>query len=182
MYNNPGYKRSFLDTLVVLALFALPTAILAEAKPPAEPINIEADNAKILEKEGKSVYSGNVILIQGNTRVTADKLTVFSDKGKLSRITAVGKPVTYKQSNQPKAADITAEADTVDYFAVEERIVLLNNARLTQGRTVFSGNRIEYNANTKVVTAKQAESGKQRVQVIIHPEKKSGDSNLPSLP
>lgn len=173
---------TLLNRLMVFVLLSLPITILAETKPPAEPINIEADNAKIIEKEGKSVYSGNVILVQGNTRVTADKLTVFSDKGKLSRITAEGKPVTYKQSNQPEAADITAEADTVDYFAMEKRIVLLNNAKLTQGRTVFSGNRIEYNANSKVVTAKQAESGKQRVQVIIHPEKKSSNSNLPSLP
>jgi lipopolysaccharide export system protein LptA len=182
MYNNSITHKTLLNVLVIFTLNGMPMAIAAETKPPAQPINIEADNAKILEKEGKSVYSGNVILVQGNTRVTADKVTVFSTDGKLSRITAEGKPVTYKQSNEPKAADITAEANTVDYFAQEKRVVLLDNAKLTQGRTVFSGNRIEYNADTEVVTAKQADSGKQRVQVIIHPEKKTGESNLPSLP
>ncbi|WP_455209304.1 lipopolysaccharide transport periplasmic protein LptA [Kaarinaea lacus] len=182
MQNSSAKYNILYCVLAMFLLSAIPMISLAETKPPIEPINIEADNAKIIEKEGKSVYSGNVVLIQGNTRLTADTITVLSLDGKLSRITAVGKPVTYHQANQPKTADISAEAETVDYFALEKRIVLLSNAKLTQGRTVFSGNRIEYNANTEVVTANQSESGKQRVQVIIHPEKKSGQSGLPTLP
>jgi lipopolysaccharide export system protein LptA len=182
MRNNPEYYGGLIKVLMLLVPLAIPGLTSAETKPPVEPINIEADNAKILEKEGKSVYSGHVVLIQGNTRLTADKITVLSTEGKLSRITAEGKPVKYLQANEPKAADISAEAEKVDYFALEKRIVLLTNARLTQGRTVFSGNRIEYNDDTKVVTANQSESGKQRVQVIIHPEKKEGESALPSLP
>jgi lipopolysaccharide export system protein LptA len=182
MYNSHGNFRALPVVLTLAVLTAVPAVAPAETQPPAEPINIEADNAKIIEKEGKSVYSGNVVLLQGTTRVTADKITVLSREGKLYHITAEGKPVTYHQANQPKAADISAEAEKVDYFAPENRIVLLNNAKLTQGQTVFSGNRIEYNANTEVVTANQSESGKKRVQVIIHPEKKSDKSSLPALP
>ena len=182
MCNSSRFQKALFTTLLMLALFILPAVILAETKLPAEPINIEADNAKILEKEGKSVYSGNVVLLQGKTRLTADKITVLSEQGKLSRITAEGKPVTYHQDNQPEAEDINAEAEKVDYFALENRIVLLNNAKLTQGRSVFSGNRIEYNANTEVVTASQSETGKERVQVIIHPEQKPGKPGLPALP
>lgn len=182
MCNKSGHKTTLWGVLVLVVLLPMPALVLAQQPPPAEPINIEADNAKILEKEGKSVYSGHVVLIQGNTRLTADKITVLSEKGKLSRISAEGKPVTYHQANQPEATDITAEAEKVDYFANENRVVLLNNAKLTQGRNVFSGNRIEYNANTEIVTAQQSETGKERVQVIIHPEKKSGKSDLPALP
>ena len=58
-----------------------------------DPINIEADNAKIIEKEGKSVYTGNVLLIQGDTRMNADSVTVYSESGKLTQITATGRPV-----------------------------------------------------------------------------------------
>ena len=178
MFNNFEYQKLLIATItVVLLLFV--TALSAAPKVPAEPINIDADNAKILEKEGKSIYTGNVVLIQGNTKVTADKVTVLSKDGKLSQIVAEGKPVTYHQSNKPKAADIKGEADRVEYFAFEKRIVLLSNAKLTQGRNVFSGNRIEYNAISEVVTASQSESGKERVRVTIQPEKKSGSTNVP---
>ena len=183
MYTKRGnYRIQLFAALLLLAPLAVPPVSSAQTLLPAEPINIEANNARIIEKEGKSIYSGNVVLLQGATRVTADKLTVLSRDGKLFSITAEGKPVTYVQKNQPKSADITAQAEQVNYFAEEKRVVLLNNAKLTQGRTVFSGNRIEYNAETEVVTANQSESGKTRVQVIIHPEKKSDSPKQPALP
>lgn len=177
MFNNLNYQKLIVASITVPFLIFV-TTLSAEPQPKQEPINIDADNAKILEKEGKSVYTGNVVLIQGNTKVTADKITVLSKDGKLSRITAEGKPVTYHQANQPKAADIKAEAKTVEYYAFQKRIVLIKNAKLTQGKSVFSGHRIEYNANTQVVTARQSVTGKDRVQVTIHPEKKSGKTEI----
>jgi len=135
-----------------------------------DPINIEADNAKIIEKEGKSVYTGNVILIQGDTRMTADSVTVYSESGKLTQITATGNPVRYQDKGQTKHGDISGEANLLEYYTTDNRIILLNNARLQQGRTQFSGNRIEYNTETDVVTAEVSESGTERVQVIIEPE------------
>ena len=177
MFNNIKYPKLLIPPTAVILLLMV-TALSAETKPPTEPINIAADNAKVLEKEGKSVYSGNVVLIQGTTKVTADRITVLSKDGKLSRIVAEGKPVTYHQKNQPKAADIKGEAERVDYFAFEKRIVLVNNAKLTQGKNVFSGNRIEYNAISEVVTARQSKSGKERVRVTIQPEKKAGKTDI----
>jgi len=178
MFANFKIHKMLNATITLLLLISV-TPLFAATKAPAEPINIDADNAKILEKEGKSVYTGNVILIQGTTKVTADIVTVLSKDGKLSRIVAEGKPVTYHQANQPKSADIKGEAERVEYFAFEKRIVLLNNAKLTQGRNVFSGNRIEYNAISEVVTASQSKSGKERVRVTIQPEKKSGSTSVP---
>ncbi|MGD8570922.1 MAG: lipopolysaccharide transport periplasmic protein LptA [Gammaproteobacteria bacterium] len=154
--------------IIALSLFwlACSSAMAAEN----EPINIEADNAKIIEKEGKSIYSGNVVLIQATTRMTADIVTVYSKDGKVSRIIAKGKPVTYHQVNKPENEDITGQANLLEYQAAHNRIVLKDSAKLTQGRTAFSGNRIEYNISTDVVTAQTSESGKERVQVTIQPE------------
>lgn len=177
MFNK--LATNIMEYVLIAGLIFIATAVSAESKPAPDPINIDADNAKVIEKEGKSIYSGNVILIQGNTKVTADVVTVLSKDGKLSQIIAEGKPVTYHQTNKPKAEDIRGEADRVDYFAGEQRIVLLNNAKLSQGRNVFSGNRIEYNAATEIVTASQSETGKERVRVTIQPEKKSGKTSVP---
>ena len=141
-----------------------------------DPINIEADNAKIIEKEGKSVYTGNVLLIQGDTRMSADSVTVYSESGKLTQITATGRPVRYEDKGQTKDGDISGEANLLEYYTKENRILLLDNAKLTQGRTQFSGNRIEYNTETDVVTAEVSKTGSERVQVIIEPEKLIGNS------
>lgn len=177
MFNN--LYQTWLFVAITALLLSSVSSVAAESAKPIAPINIDADNARVYEKEGKSIYTGNVVLIQANTKVTADKISVFSKDGKLSQIIAEGKPVTYHQNNKPKAADIKGQADKVYYFAFEKRIVLLNNAKLTQGKNTFSGNRIEYNANTEVVTAKQSKSGKERVRVTIQPETKSGNTNIP---
>lgn len=145
--------------------------IIAASK---DPINIEADNAKIIEKEGKSIYTGNVILIQGTIRLTADSVTVTSVDGKLNQITAKGKPVRYEEKGQTSDGDISGQAELLEYFTTENRILLLDNAKLTQGRTQFSGNRIEYNTDTDIVTAEVSKTGSERVQVIIEPEKLLG--------
>ena len=177
MFNSVEFLKIFLAKSMV-ALLLVATPVSAESKKPMEPINIDADNAKILEKEGKSIYTGNVVLIQGDTKVTADKIIVLSKDGKLSHLIAIGNPVTYHQKNQPKEADINGEAKRVEYYALSKRIVLLNNAKLTQGKNSFSGNKIEYNAISEVVTASQSESGKERVRVTIQPEKRSDKTDV----
>lgn len=164
-------------------VFALITLLLAvglasnAAASSKDPINIEADNAKIIEKEGKSVYTGNVILIQGDIRMTADSVTVYSVGGKLTQITALGKPVRYEDKGQSKDGDIAGEANLLEYYTRDNKILLLDNAKLTQGRTQFSGNRIEYNTSTDVVTAEVSDTGKERVQVIIEPDKLLGNTS-----
>ncbi|WP_455375010.1 lipopolysaccharide transport periplasmic protein LptA [Kaarinaea lacus] len=162
-----------------LLLGFLSANVIAASK---DPINIEADNAKIIEKEGKSVYTGNVILIQGDTRMTADSVTVFSESGKLTQITATGRPVRYEDKGVAKNSDISGEANLLEYYTKENRILLLNNAKLTQGRTQFSGNRIEYNTETDVVTAEVSKTGSERVQVIIEPEKLMGKQEPDAKP
>lgn len=160
-------SKRYINFIVALTTIFIGFGVNAESK---DPINIEADNAKIIEKEGKSVYSGNVVLLQGNIRMTADTVIVQSSNGKLTQIIAHGKPVTYYKKNQPEGDDISGEANLLEYHATENRILLLDNARLSQGRTAFSGNRIEYNTVTDIVTAEVSKTGKERVQVIIQPD------------
>jgi len=167
-----GMLTLILTLLLVESTFAQPN----------DPINIEADKATLNEKEGKSVYTGNVVLTQGDIRVSAEVITVLSQAGKLSRITATGNPVIYRQDSLKN--DITAEARHLNYFANESRIVLQENAKLSQGRNSFSGNQIEYHTDTEVVTAAVSAQGTERVQVTIHPEEQNTppDSPPPAQP
>ena len=44
-----------------------------------EPISIDADKLVYFDKEQKAVYSGNVVVIQGDTKMTCSVMTVFLD-------------------------------------------------------------------------------------------------------
>src|SRR5436305_12845721 len=44
-----------------------------------EPISIDADKLVYYDKEHKAVYSGNVVVIQGETKMTCSAMSVFLD-------------------------------------------------------------------------------------------------------
>src|SRR5215472_10093377 len=45
-----------------------------------EPISIDANKLVYYDKERKAVYSGNVVVIQGDTKMTCSVMTVFLDR------------------------------------------------------------------------------------------------------
>jgi len=163
-----------------LAMLLLVSAAQGADKPPREPLTIEADRAVLDEKKGQSVYTGNVILVQGVNRFQADTLTLFgSEKGKVTKILAQGNPIRFRQKSITDKADITGEALKMQYFATEKRLLLLGSAKLRQGNNQFSGDKIEYDTLRQVVTAEADTSSKARVQVTINPDALQGDDTKP---
>ena len=45
-----------------------------------EPISIEADKLVYFDKEQKAIYSGNVVVIQGDTKLTCSTMTIHMEK------------------------------------------------------------------------------------------------------
>ena len=78
---------------IAAALLCCSSAHAAAEKPPApnnsaaifpgtsskEPISIDADKLIYYDKEHKAVYSGNVVVIQGDTKMTCSAMSVFLD-------------------------------------------------------------------------------------------------------
>lgn len=174
-----GSRAFFTLPLLTLSLLGLSlllpsiTSLAASPKDSQQPITIEADQAKIDEKQGISTYTGHVVLHRGGIQIRGDKLMVYSHKGGLEKLVATGKPVTYFQKGETKANDITGEALRMEYFAGNNKLILLDSAKLSQGLNQFSGNRITYDTHRQVVSATVSESGKERVQVTIQPKQKT---------
>lgn len=171
MRRAPNKLACLLWALLMLS----PTLVQAVSPARDQPITIEADGATIDEKKGVSIYSGHVVLKQGDIQITADKLIVHHQQGKVTHVTAEGKPVHYRQQGKRQqgkttAEDIEGEAKTMEYFAEDERLLLLEGAKLSQGGNAFSGNRIDYDIKGDVVTAGVSQSGRERVQVTIQPK------------
>ena len=158
--------------------------LATEPKAAPAPVTIEADYAEIDERKAMSVYTGNVVLTQGNLQMQADKVTVHTREGKLERVYAWGSPVTYRQERENEAP-IHGHSLRMEYDAGNEVLLLLDQAQLWQDKNHFSGERIEYSANLDrvVATGGNGTEGQPtgRVKIILQP-KAEADNEATTAP
>lgn len=140
-------------------------------------IKIEAGKASIQKKTGISSYSENVMVRQGSMRITADKITIYTHKGKLVKMIARGQPSTFQQQTDNDNKSIVASAVKITFSANTNIAVFENNAMLKQGGNTFSSNRIVYNIDKDQVDAGK-KSGGDRVTITIQPAAQK--NNLPA--
>ena len=160
----------------LLLLLVLPTGpIQALPDDKDQPIHISADKALRDEKQGFTIYSGNVQMEQGSMRLEADKLTIYHATEDVDRIVAEGRPAKMQQQPELDKAVVYAHADVIEFFKSEERVHLQTNARIEQEGSVVSGDSIDYFIAEELVKADsdQAVEG-NRVNVVIPPSTQSG--------
>ncbi len=171
-------KASCRTLLIATLLAATPLPVLALPGDQGQAIRIESDSAEMDEKQGVSIYRGRVRITQGTVRIRADKVTVESTKDGVSKIIATGQPAHYE--HKPKANDpvVHAYGDVIQYFATDQKIVILKNARLEQDENTFLGDRINYDIEKQLVKAHSngnttaGSTKRQRVEIVIQPAKK----------
>ena len=148
----------------------------------AEPIDLDADSAEIDNVRGVSIYTGNVVLTRGPRRITGDRMVVHlreDDAGDqaLDHVVIEGEPAVYNQQAGPDRRAVEAEAPRMEYYATgPERVILMNGARLSQGRNTFSGERIEYKIAEDVVDARGEPETGRRVQIRLFPDDEDNDN------
>jgi len=157
-------KSAIMIPLLVALSSSAAFALQSDRK---QAVNVEADKATISKKSGTSTYSGNVIVQQGSMRITADKLVVYTKRGKLSMMRAQGQPVEFKQQGKDNK-NISAIAQTMTYQANDNIIIFEQGAELRQGPNKFASNRIIYDINKDTVNAGK-KSGGDRVTITIQP-------------
>lgn len=138
-----------------------------------QPIHIESDTATLQEKQGVSIYTGNVHLRQGTLNMRGDRMTVTLKNSRIDSIVLVGNPATYVQKQDNRDTDRHAEAARIEYYSDNERLVLIDGARIWEpGAEDFRSERIVINLETDTV---DAGAGKQdRVRITLPPGKKKG--------
>lgn len=135
-----------------------------------QPIYIKSNSAVRDDKQGTTIYAGNVDMQQGSMRIKANKVTLHSTDESITRIVAEGSQeqlASFKQQPEPNAGDTEALAETIEYQVADDIITLINNASLTQadGSTI-SSNKITYDVNAARVEA-GGENG--QVETVITP-------------
>jgi len=154
-----------------------------------QPIEIEADYAELRKNERLTLYTGNVVVTQGSIRMWGDKLTVnYDENDDLKDAFLEGKPAHFKQRPDGRDEDFEGEALRMEYHAKDERLHLIDQAKLTQGRSVFTGPLIVYDTRNSILTGQgrptttvDGEKGEKkptgRVRVVIPPKAKKTESS-----
>ncbi len=163
---------------ISISLLLLPVMALALPTDRNKPIEVSADTADIDNKKGISIYRGNVVMIQGTTRITGDTITIYSRKSKVDRMVAVGreKRAYYEEQQANNQGTLQAWGKTIDYSIAGDTIELIRNAELIQKGDTFEGDKIDYNLTLQTVNAtgnSTKGSSKGRVKMVIQPKTES---------
>ncbi len=130
------------------------------------PISVSADNFSGDFETKVGVYSGNVLVSQGDFKLHADKVTVMVAKGKPDRIVASGNIVFDAPSG-------TATGDTGVYDLGPRTITLSGRVVLTKEKNVMRGTQLVINLATgKAVLGASGMPG-GRVQGLFTPPPQS---------
>ena len=125
----------------------------------SQPVEVTADALNVNQADGTAVFTGNVVVGQGEMRLSATEVLVIykQDRSGIDRLIATGDVVLV---NGPDAA----EADKADYTIDSGIIVMTGDVLLTQGPNALSGERL--NVDLAAGTAQMT----GRVKTIFIPD------------
>jgi len=107
---------------------------------PNAPVEITADSLSVDQETGTAIFDGNVVLGQGDLRLSAGRVQVVYNEasGEISRLSATG-GVTFVTDTE------AAEADSADYNLDAGTLVMNGNVLLTQGASAIASDTMRIN-------------------------------------
>ncbi|MEM7717784.1 MAG: LptA/OstA family protein [Pseudomonadota bacterium] len=103
------------------------------------PVEVTADEFSVDQASGEAVFDGNVLIVQGDLRLSAGTVTIeYAAEGSdnaIARLLATG-GVTFVT-----ASDAAEAADAI-YSVAQGTVTLSGDVLLTQGRNAIAGDRL----------------------------------------
>ena len=167
-------------TAVLLATSVSLLSSLVHALPSddSKPINVQADSAEMDDKRGVAIYRGDVIITQGTLKITGDTVTItLTNGGDIDVFTSVGQPAYYEQQPAENKDIVQAYGRTIQYFATNEKIIIVDQAKVIQQGSTKKKKKIIYDTKKQIVTAGRAKQGTvstpaPRINMVIQPKNK----------
>ena len=140
-------------TLAILGLLAFAAPVAAQTNidlggidaDPNAPVEVTADSLNVDQDTGTALFSGNVVIGQGELRLSAPevRVTYAADTGDITRLQATG-GATFATATE------AAEAQTADYDLASGLLTLDGEVLLTQGQSALSADSmvLDLNAGT----------------------------------
>ena len=110
---------------------------------PKAPVEVSADNLSVDQDSGTAVFSGNVVIGQGDLRLSAGSVrVVYSDStGDIAQLLATDGVTLVTDSE-------AAEAATADYNLTTGILTLSGSVLLTQGASTLSAEQMTIDLNS----------------------------------
>jgi lipopolysaccharide export system protein LptA len=129
-----------------------------------QPVTVDADKMERFGKEALVVFTGNVVARQNNSVQYAERMEVYLDEAgdKILRTVSTGSVRIITRDCR------TGTARRAEYYDLEQRVVLIGNARVWQEDNVVSGDTITIflSQDRSVV-----QGGKdERVKAVFYPK------------
>ena len=181
-------------TLALALVIAAPRAEAASAKPDAKadssssllpgasskaPISIEADKLVYFDKAQKAIYTGNVVVIQADSKMTCSAMTIFMEKASdapapdAAKANDVAKPAdaatpaagagpsagTSRVKHLDAVGPVTvvsktqvATGDRASYDKAQNKVWLIGNVTMSDSGNVTKGDKLTYDLTTGQAT------------------------------
>lgn len=132
--------------LALIAFLAVPAAVSAQSTDVAfggisadldAPVEVTSDSLAVDQETGTAVFSGNVVIGQGELRISAGEVRIVygEDAGTIVRLVASG-GVTFVTATE------AAEAQDADYDLTTGQLIMSGEVLLTQGATAIAAERM----------------------------------------
>ena len=113
------------------------------AADPTLPVEMSADTLDVNQTDGSAEFTGDVVIGQGDMRLSAQRVKVFynQEQGGIRTLKASGNVVLVSGQD-------AAESDTADYTIETGVIVMTGNVLLTQGQNALTSQQMTINLIT----------------------------------
>ncbi|UWQ22034.1 lipopolysaccharide transport periplasmic protein LptA [Jannaschia sp. W003] len=108
------------------------------------PVEVAADSLEVDQATGQAVLTGNVVIAQGDLRLSAERVDVFYSAGeeqRIDRLEAKGDVLIV-------AGEDAAEGETAVYQLGSAEILMTGDVVVTQGGATLAGDRLAVNLET----------------------------------
>ncbi len=152
----------------ILLLLLLPLPCWALPGDSEQPIEVEADRLEVRDEDNRSIYQGNVRLVQGSLEITSDRLVIhFNDQRELVLMEMTGSPARFRQLDDERK-EMLGEARQINYIESDSMLELLQSARFSHGGDTIEGERIRIDTERNSIEA-GGQSAEERVKMLIQP-------------
>lgn len=140
-------------------LAALLMAPLAQSLPEDEqqPLEIESVSNEMYLDRGYFVYLGTeaqpAVATQGSMKISGLEIIVERGNGKIAKVTATGNPARFQQQPETDQPIVYARGKVLVFDNVAGLVTADEEAEFEQGGNTLSGHHIEYNVESRRVSA-----------------------------
>ncbi len=157
---RPGLLMPMILSLALAAAPALAQNTgFGNAQDTKLPVEVTSEQLSVDQKTGVATFTGKVVIVQGQMRLAADRVTVTYAQGDKRRISAM-----HAEGNDTMVSgEDAAESRAADYDVESGNVVLTGDVLMTQTGNVVAGEKVVVNLATGTAQA----SG--RVRSVLQP-------------